>query len=143
MDISIETELAMGHRLHGYPGKCSNLHGHNYLFKFTVSGNPDPQLGLVMDFGELKETVDRVLEQFDHSMLLVDGDPFEPYLVGEKSRHVILTTNPSAENIGSLLFNLMMNEGIRVKAILVKETCDTEAYIDRVDRDVRILRGMS
>jgi 6-pyruvoyltetrahydropterin/6-carboxytetrahydropterin synthase len=142
MMISIKTELSMGHRLYGYPGKCANLHGHNYGFEFWISGNPDAALGLVMDFKELKQVVERVLEPFDHSMLLMDGDPFESALLANNSRHQILTVNPSAENIGSLMFNLLMNEGLRIGRIFVAETSDTSVKVGRVNRDVRILRGL-
>jgi 6-pyruvoyltetrahydropterin/6-carboxytetrahydropterin synthase len=142
MMISVKTELSMGHRLYGYPGKCANLHGHNYGFEFWISGNPDAALGLVMDFKDLKETVDEVLEPFDHCMLLMDGDPFEPSLIANNSRHQILTVNPSAENIGSLMYNLLMNEGVGIVKVCVSETADTSVQVIRVDREVRVLRGL-
>ena len=143
MKISLTRELAMGHRLYGYQGKCANLHGHNYGFEIIINGNPDQALGLVMDFKELGQIIDRILEPFDHCTLLMDGDPIEDALNTHRSKHQILTRNPSAENIGSLIFNLLMNEGIRVSYVHVKETSDSCAYIDRVDRDVSILRALS
>jgi 6-pyruvoyltetrahydropterin/6-carboxytetrahydropterin synthase len=141
MDISIQTEVSIGHRLYGYPGKCSNLHGHNYNFEFVINGNPDVALGLVMDFKDLKATINTVLEPFDHAMVLMEGDPFEDSIRVERSKHLILSVNPSAENLASLMFNLLMNEGLKVCCVRVRETSDSLAQTDRVDRDVRIIRG--
>ena len=37
-------------------GKCSNPngHGHNYIIEVTVSGNPNPDVGYIMDLKLLK-----------------------------------------------------------------------------------------
>lgn len=144
MDISISIEMAMGHRLYGYPGKCAHLHGHNYNIEFWVNGNPSEDLGLVIDFGDLKKLLKtRVLSDFDHAMVLMDGDPFEEHLKTETSKHVIMNVNPSAENLSSLWYNLCRNEGIRISKVVVHETSDSCAVAARVDRDIRTLRGVA
>ena len=33
--------------------KCRNLHGHTYTVKISVSGELDPKMGWVFDFGEV------------------------------------------------------------------------------------------
>ena len=142
MDISISIELCMGHRLYGYQGKCANLHGHNYNIEFWVNGNPSEDLGLVVDFGDLKSTIKGILDDFDHAMVLMDGDPFEEHLKSEISKHVIINVNPSAENLSSLWYNLCRNEGVRVSKVVVRETSDSCAVAERVDRSVRPLRGL-
>ena len=142
MEISLARELAMGHRLYGYQGKCANLHGHNYGFEVSITGNPDAALGLVMDFRAMGEILDNVLDPFDHCTLLMEGDPFEDALKENRSKHQIMSANPSAENIGSLLFNLFRNEGLPVSRVLVRETSDSCAYVDKVDRNIRIIRGV-
>jgi len=58
-------------------GKCSNPngHGHNYILEVTVAGEPDPQIGYVMDLKKLKEIVeDIIIEKVDHKNLNVDVD---------------------------------------------------------------------
>ena len=57
--ITKEFKFEMAHALKGYDGPCQNIHGHSYELKVTVSGNPivdesNPKLGMVMDFGDLK-----------------------------------------------------------------------------------------
>ena len=143
MDIAIKVEVPIGHRLYGYPGKCAHAHGHNYNIEFWINGNPDAELGLVMDFKDLKSHVDLLLDPFDHAMVLMDGDPLEDALLTLRSKHIILNVNPSAENLCSLLFNQARDlEGLRVSKIVIQETSDSYATTDRVSRDVRVLRGV-
>lgn len=66
----------MAHALHGYDGKCAQIHGHSYELAVTILGDPindtsNPKLGMVMDFGELKKIVnEKVVSQLDHAVLL-------------------------------------------------------------------------
>ena len=46
-----QVKFCAGHRLLGHEGKCANLHGHNYLIQFHVTGNEIDELGRVVDFG--------------------------------------------------------------------------------------------
>lgn len=53
-------------------GKCANLpgHGHNYRLYVTVSGEPDPRTGFLVDLPALDGLVEReVLEALDHQHL--------------------------------------------------------------------------
>lgn len=53
-------------------GKCANLpgHGHNYRLYVTVSGQPDPGTGFLVDLPELDGLVEReVVERLDHRHL--------------------------------------------------------------------------
>ncbi len=49
--------------------KCSNMHGHTYRLRVWLEGKPEPNLGWVMDFAELKKAVKPVLDQLDHKCL--------------------------------------------------------------------------
>jgi 6-pyruvoyltetrahydropterin/6-carboxytetrahydropterin synthase len=78
-------------------GKCNNLHGHghNYELEVTVKGTIDPQTGMIMDLGELMQTVqNKVLERFDHKHLNEDTAEFH-------------TLNPTGENIVQVIWNLL------------------------------------
>ena len=58
-------------------GKCSNPngHGHNYVLEVTVAGEPDAEIGYVMDLKKLKKIVEDVLiEKVDHKNFNVDVD---------------------------------------------------------------------
>ena len=52
----------MAHALYGYDGPCKNIHGHTYHLSVTLIGTPiqdngDVKLGMVVDFGDLKNIV--------------------------------------------------------------------------------------
>jgi len=49
--------------------KCRRLHGHNYRVDVHVAGAVDPRIGWVMDFGEIKEAVEPIVEVLDHRVL--------------------------------------------------------------------------
>ena len=70
-------------------GKCNNpnWHGHNYTLEVSVSGEPDPVTGYVIDLGVVKQTVEReFIDQVDHKNFNLDV----PFMKG---------TNPTTENI--------------------------------------------
>ena len=74
--ITKEFKFEMAHALKGYDGPCKNIHGHSYELSVTISGKPinnenNPKLGMVMDFGELKQIIKReVVDLFDHALVL-------------------------------------------------------------------------
>jgi 6-pyruvoyltetrahydropterin/6-carboxytetrahydropterin synthase len=70
-------------------GKCNNpnFHGHNYTLEVSVSGEPDPVTGYVIDLGVVKGTVERAfIDHVDHKNFNLDV----PFMKG---------TNPTTENI--------------------------------------------
>ena len=69
--------------------KCNNLHGHGHTYglEVTVEGEIDPETGYLMDFGQLKRTIEEtVIRRLDRQHLNYDVD----FLAG---------VNPTAENI--------------------------------------------
>jgi 6-pyruvoyltetrahydropterin/6-carboxytetrahydropterin synthase len=53
-------------------GKCNNPfgHGHNYFIEVTVSGQVDPQTGMVCNLADLDGWVrENILERYDHQDL--------------------------------------------------------------------------
>jgi len=58
------------HRLPNYDGKCADLHGHRWEFDVGLTGKVDPETGMVIDFGIIKEIVnDKVVSVLDHKYL--------------------------------------------------------------------------
>ncbi|ELR72001.1 Queuosine biosynthesis QueD, PTPS-I [Fulvivirga imtechensis AK7] len=102
--VTKEFDFEMAHALHGYDGKCANIHGHTYYLSVTVIGKPgakegDPKLGMVVDFSVLKMIVkEQVVDQFDHALVLKDTDPLVAGIHGFS--HVIKTSyQPTCENL--------------------------------------------
>jgi len=70
-------------------GKCSNpnWHGHNYALEVSVTGEPDPVTGYVIDLSVVKAIVEReYLSLVDHKNFNLDV----PFMQG---------VNPTSENI--------------------------------------------
>jgi 6-pyruvoyltetrahydropterin/6-carboxytetrahydropterin synthase len=78
-------EFAASHRLHTDQlsgpenvrlyGKCNHVHGHghNYVLEVTITGEPDPETGMMADLGELDRAVEAlVVDRYDHRNLDVD-----------------------------------------------------------------------
>jgi len=85
MEIYKEFSFDSAHFLPYVPDghKCKNMHGHTYRLRVFIEGQPDPRLGWVMDFKELKDVVSIVIDQLDHKLINdIDG-----------------LDNPTAENI--------------------------------------------
>jgi 6-pyruvoyltetrahydropterin/6-carboxytetrahydropterin synthase len=55
-----------------------NGHGHNYIAEVTLSGEPDPVNGMVMDLKVLKDILNaEIVEPFDHRHLNYEVPPFD------------------------------------------------------------------
>jgi 6-pyruvoyltetrahydropterin/6-carboxytetrahydropterin synthase len=85
-EVMIERNFSSAHQLRGYKGKCENLHGHNYKVEIYARGRKLNEIGLLVDFAELKAAADEVIERLDHRNLN-EIPPFDREL------------NPSAENL--------------------------------------------
>ncbi len=71
MEIYKEYSFDSAHFLPRVPEghKCRNMHGHTYKLKVFLEGQPDPELGWIMDFKDLKEALSGVIEQLDHKLI--------------------------------------------------------------------------
>ncbi len=68
--LSQEFKFDAAHNLINYKGKCENLHGHTYRLRVTLGGKADPETGMMMDFGMLKNRVqEKIIDKLDHSYI--------------------------------------------------------------------------
>ncbi len=86
IEVMIDRNFSSAHQLRGYKGKCENLHGHNYKVEIYARGRELDNIGLLVDFGELKAAADEVVNYLDHRNIN-ELSPFDEEL------------NPSAENL--------------------------------------------
>jgi len=97
----------MAHALWGYDGLCKNIHGHSYILKVTVTGEPisdpdDIKLGMVIDFGDLKRIVNRhIVDVYDHALVLSKKAPVERFADIDEmfDRKIWCDYQPTAENL--------------------------------------------
>ena len=58
--ITKSIEFCYGHRLVGHSGKCRYLHGHNGLLEVDIDAEELDAMGMVVDFGEVRDLVKSV-----------------------------------------------------------------------------------
>ena len=68
--------FAAAHAIRGHTRGCQNLHGHNYRVRVHVRAERLDELGMVIDFADLKSATERVVGRFDHSVIN-DHTPFD------------------------------------------------------------------
>jgi 6-pyruvoyltetrahydropterin/6-carboxytetrahydropterin synthase len=108
-EVMIERHFAAAHRLRGHKGKCDNLHGHNYRLEIYARGRDLNDIGLLIDFSDLRKIADGFIGYVDHRNLN-DLPPFDEEL------------NPSAENIARFVLEYMNSriEDERIQVWMVK-----------------------
>lgn len=55
------------HVIPNHPGQCSRLHGHTYFVDVEVTGDSLDELGILVDFGTIKEVCEPLLP--DHQFI--------------------------------------------------------------------------
>jgi 6-pyruvoyltetrahydropterin/6-carboxytetrahydropterin synthase len=64
-----EFRFAAAHQIRGHRGGCENLHGHSYRVRVWVEATELDEIGMVVDFADMKVVMDEVLGPFDHRFL--------------------------------------------------------------------------
>ena len=79
-------------------GKCTNLHGHNYVLEVVVAGDIEQASGYVLDLKSLSDVICRqVIQDVDHRNLNTDV----PWLKGRI---------PTAENLAQAFWERLRPE---------------------------------
>jgi len=111
--LTIKSSFSSAHQLKGYQGGCENLHGHNWAVEVSVVSETLNDIGLAVDFRELKKMVKRVLKEYDHVVLNEHPDFREK--------------NPTAEHIAYAIYKKMGGESygendVKIDKVTVWET---------------------
>lgn len=114
-ELSVRSYFCGAHHLEGYAGHCCNNHGHNWEVEAAVEGDSTGNVGMLIDFKELKEKVRMVLSELDHKDL--------------NTLDFFQGINPSSEHIARHIYRrleaLLEGKGCYVKRVSVRETPDT------------------
>jgi 6-pyruvoyltetrahydropterin/6-carboxytetrahydropterin synthase len=127
--------IEAGHRVYGHSGKCANLHGHSYEFEFIITNDKLDELGMVIDFSIIKNTICNWLdENYDHRLLIWEKDSIAHQLQDIDKSVVLVPYNPTAENIAKYLLDevgpmLLKNYDITLSSVSIRETNKCSANI--------------
>ena len=108
--ISVETNLWTSHHLTLQDGTKEPLHSHNFSVTADVSSEKLNDLGVVMDFHQLKAMIDNILADFDN-LALDNIDYFR-------------RTNSTAENLAIYVYEKLqpqLPEFVNLQAVRVAE----------------------
>ena len=103
--ITKEFRFEGAHALMDYDGKCRHIHGHSYRLMITVEGVPslregDPKIGMIVDFGDLKDIVEtHIVKHFDHALLLRRNAPLAEEISGAYQNVLLLDFQPTCEQL--------------------------------------------
>ncbi|NPB09754.1 MAG: 6-carboxytetrahydropterin synthase QueD [Thermodesulfobacteria bacterium] len=112
-ELTIRDEFAAAHYLRNYPGACERPHGHNWKVEVCVRGEKLNEIGILMDFKDLKKHLKEVLEDLDHRDLNLHP--------------AFQDQNPSSENIARYIFLKLKERLANYPVELVRVTvCETE-----------------
>ena len=116
-ELSVKTHFSAAHQLVGYDGPCANPHGHNWEVEIFLRGSRLNELGMLMDFREIKAALRETMKELDH----VDLNKLPSFL----------RANPTSENIARYLHTSLagaLNSGHHwVHKVTVCETPGTTA----------------
>lgn len=109
MEIFKEFGFEAAHYLPNVPEnhKCGRLHGHSYRVVIYVKGPVDQRSGWVMDFSEIKEAFQPILDRLDHHYL----------------NEIAGLENATCENVARWIWYHLKPTLPSLSQVVVKETC--------------------
>ena len=112
-DIYKVFHIEAAHRLPNVPEghKCARLHGHSFRVEIHLRGEPDPALGWVMDFADLKAVFAPVMDALDHRYL----------------NEVPGLENPTSERLAQWIWQKLRPALPLLREVHVQETCTAGA----------------
>lgn len=119
--LKVKSHFDAAHKLEGYRGDCSNLHGHRWGVECTIKYSNVNDLGIAIDFKELKPLVNNELP--DHRFL-------NDWMLNQ----VGTTVNPTAELIAEVLYSKISKKleekGLFLKALELWESPDCSVLVE-------------
>lgn len=117
-EISVETHFSAAHLLKGYQGDCAGLHGHNWNVEVFVRCAELNEIGIGIDFRDVKRAINELMESIDHTCLNDHPD--------------FADENPTSESVARFIYRKLgakLNSGtVNVSRVKVSETRSTGAY---------------
>ncbi|MCK9224246.1 MAG: 6-carboxytetrahydropterin synthase QueD [Candidatus Muirbacterium halophilum] len=89
--LGVKSDFSSAHYLRDYNGKCSNLHGHNWIVEAVFVSKKLDKAYLSVDFTILKKILKEVMYELDHKCL----NEIEYFKI----------KNPTAEVISEFIYN--------------------------------------
>jgi len=117
-ELTINVNFEAAHYINNYSGKCSRLHGHNWKVEVNIYGSQLDELGMLIDFRDVKAAVNKIMVKLDHYCL----NEIEPFS----------TINPTAENIAKYIYEQLretreFDQNVKLRSVKVWESLNSAA----------------
>ena len=117
-EVYVKTHFSAAHALRGYEGDCARLHGHNWIIEAFVKCKELDDIGIGIDFRDIKQSVKDVLQGLDHFNL--------------NELPAFQDENPTSENIAKFIYKELSkklnSEVVNVSKVKVSETPGAGAF---------------
>jgi len=117
-EICVETNFSAAHSLIGYQGNCAQIHGHNWIVEVFVRCRELNDIGIGIDFRDVRQAIKDIIKDLDHSYL--------------NEYPKFKNTNPSSENIAKFLYRELggkiNSDNVKISKVKVSETRGAGAY---------------
>lgn len=127
--LQTSSSFDSAHFLKDYDGKCRNIHGHRWTVEVTVAAEElaeEGQIrGMVVDFKTLKDDLNALTDELDHSLVIEEGslkEKTKEALLEEEFRIVEMPFRPTAENLAEYFYDEMEEKEYQVVLVKVFET---------------------
>lgn len=121
--VTKRIDFCYGHRLLDYDGVCKHPHGHNGIAEIEIRADALDQRNMVTDFNDIKRVVKTWIDrEIDHRMILRHDDPLVGLLRSLGEPMYVVDSNPTAERIAQLIFDVSREQGLPVSRVTVWET---------------------
>jgi len=142
MEICKEFTFEASHVLPNHKGKCSNLHGHSWKLTVYVRGPVDEETGMVVDYGDIKSSIQPIIDDLDHAHLGAwetdrvtilhkpesGGIKGVGWLIWEKPG-VLKFFNPTSENLLIEIARQIVKRGQVFSSLTLDETCTVSCLL--------------
>ena len=119
--INVQTHFQASHQLALSDGSKEPEHSHNWVVTAGVSSDILNNIGMVMDFGQLKSAVEKIVSEFNNISL----DRIDYFK----------RNNPSAENVAKYIYNKLeqkLPKGLKLRSIKVEEEPGCSAEFSKI-----------
>ncbi|MEN6349631.1 MAG: 6-carboxytetrahydropterin synthase QueD [Syntrophomonas sp.] len=109
-EVKVIEEFAAAHWLKDYPGNCSQIHGHTWKTEVTLMGEKLDDMGMLVDFRDVRRVLKGIVGKFDHRLL--------------NEIELFNSINPTAENLAHFIYEeiKVSFSRCRVKSVQVWES---------------------
>ena len=117
-EVYVKTHFSAAHSLAGYQGDCARVHGHNWIIEVFARCQKLDEIGIGIDFRDIKTGVKKVLQGLDHFNL--------------NELPAFQNSNPTSENIAKFLYHelgqKLNSDAVRISKVKVSETPGAGAF---------------